>query len=140
MPKTFAIFVLFAAAALGDDQAGRRALAGTWSDKDARSQWVIRENGETISMVFSQNDHTMAKLECAAGASDCEMQDAGRKAKVSMWFNGDKLVQMETKGSEVVTRRFSASGDTLEIEVIPIVPDGHPQTLHLTRVHQDQTK
>jgi len=68
---------------------------------------------------------------------ECEGKDAGREAKISLWFSGPKLVQLETRGSEVVKRRFAASqpGDSMEIEVIPIVPDGKKQVLKLKRLH-----
>jgi hypothetical protein len=55
-----------------------------------------------------------------------------------MWFNGDKLVELETKGREVVKRSFAVpqQGDTLEVEVIPIVPEGRTETLHFARAQR----
>jgi hypothetical protein len=55
-----------------------------------------------------------------------------------MWFNGPKLVELETKGKEVVKRRFAVAGegDTLEIEVIPIEPAGKTETLRFRRLQK----
>ena len=55
---------------------------------------------------------------------------------VSMWFNGPRLVELETKGSEVVKRRFMIlpKGDVMEMELIPIVPGGKPETFQFKRV------
>jgi hypothetical protein len=54
------------------------------------------------------------------------VKDAGRHAKVTFYFNGAKLVQLETRGSKVVKRRFSVDdqGDSMEVEEIPVVPEG----------------
>ena len=53
-----------------------------------------------------------------------------------MWFNGSKLVEMETRGPHRVKRRFSISSDTdsMELETIPIVPPGKSETAHFKRV------
>jgi hypothetical protein len=43
---------------------------------------------------------------------------------------------MESRGPSVTKRRFSAleEGNTLEIEVIPLVPAGKTETIRLQRV------
>jgi hypothetical protein len=45
-----------------------------------------------------------------------------------MYFNGAILVQIETKGDQIVKRRFSVqpAGNTLKVETIPMV--AHAQT------------
>ena len=46
-----------------------------------------------------------------------------------------KLVELETGGSVVMKRRFfAAAADTLELEVIPVVPEGKSELVHLRRV------
>ena len=58
------------------------------------------------------------------------MSDGGRKATVSLWYNGDSLVMMETKGSSVVKRKLTLTGGaTLQMDVIPIVPQGKTDKL-----------
>jgi hypothetical protein len=53
-----------------------------------------------------------------------------------MWFNGPKLVEIEARGTEVVKRRFSVTGDgdRMDVETIPIVPAGKSETRHFKRV------
>ena len=55
-----------------------------------------------------------------------------------MWFSGPKLVELVTKGRQVIKRRFAVAeaGDTLELEVIPIQPDGKTETIRLRRVQR----
>jgi len=67
---------------------------------------------------------------------ECAVEDAGRRSKVSMWFNGPKLVELETRGTEIVKRRFSitGNGETMDLETIPIAPSGKVETAHFKRV------
>jgi hypothetical protein len=53
-----------------------------------------------------------------------------------MYFDGPALVQLMTKGSDVTRRRFAVTGqgDTMEIEVMPIVGADKADTLHLKRI------
>lgn len=144
MRMRLAIWVaaLFSATTFGDDVSARANLMGTWqlengADKDAGSVWVLENKGDALHIAYSENDRQVADFECNTMGRECEGKDAGREAKISLWFSGPKLVQLETRGSEVVKRRFAASqpGDSMEIEVIPIVPDGKKQVLKLKRLH-----
>ena len=69
----------------------------------------------------SLGEKKIAEYACNLG-KECEVKDAGRKVKVTLYFNGPNLVMLETKGEEVVKKRFGVTekGDTLELEVIPI--------------------
>jgi hypothetical protein len=64
---------------------------------------------------------------------------------VSLWFNGPKLVELETRGSEVVKRRFEiisqgdGANEVMEMELIPIVPSEKTQTFRYKRVQSLQT-
>ena len=118
----------------GDDLSDRAKLTGTWSDKDAGLTWVVEQKGDSIHITQSHNDQQLSQVECNVDGHECQVKDASHTTKVMMWFSGPKLVQMETKGSEVIKRQFSASDDSLEIEVIPIVPDGKPQVVKLKRI------
>lgn len=81
-------------------------------------------------------ERKVAEFECGTEGSECAIKDTGRHAKVSMWFNGSKLVVLETRGDRIVKRRFGVSGkeDTLEPEIIPIMPAGKTETLRFRRV------
>jgi hypothetical protein len=117
-----------------DEASDRAKLIGTWQPTSGEpATWTLEQNGDALRITESQSDREVSKLECTVGGQECQVKDDGHKAKVSLWYNGGKLVEMETRGSEVFKRRFSANGDEMEIEVIPIVPDGKPQVLKLKR-------
>jgi CheY-like chemotaxis protein len=60
----------------------------------------------------------------------------GERAKVTMYYNGPRLVQYETRGSHVTKRRFTITGEdgnTLEVETMPISPPGKAETIRFKR-------
>lgn len=67
---------------------------------------------------------------------ECKIREGGKSATVSMWFNGPKLVELETRGSDVIKRRFSVDekGETMDVEVIPISQGSKPEVLHFKRI------
>jgi len=138
---------LFAVAAAADDSADQAKLGGTWqvqaeTGKGANSVWILEEKTDAIHVTNLQDNQKVAEFECNTLGKECEIRDAGRKATVSVWFSGAKLVELETKGSEVVKRRFAVAGqgDTMQLEVIPIVPADPPQTKLLKRVQVSANK
>ena len=78
----------------------------------------------------------VADFTCGTGGANCEIKTGGKKATVSLWFNGPSLVEMETKGPDVIKRRFRIlpANGTMEMEVIPIVPGGKTETYGFKRV------
>ena len=132
--------LVFCAALLGDDAVDRAKLIGTWqlqsgNDKDG-SLWTLETNGEGIRIVHVQNNQKLTEFECNTVGRDCDVTDAGRHVKVSLWYNGPKLVQFETQGSDVTKWRFgiTGQGDTMEVEEIPITPAGKTEILEFKRV------
>jgi hypothetical protein len=132
--------LLLASTAFGDDDSSRAKLIGKWlsdGNGEAKSTWDIEEgSADTIHVTNSSGAQILAEFECNTLGKECVVKGAGRKSRVSMWFNGPKLVQMETRGSQVVKRRFSITGegDTMDLETIPIAPAGKVETSHFKRV------
>lgn len=133
--------LLFVGIAVADDESSRAKLMGKWQQSDgdgeARSTWALEEvTADSIRVTNSSGAQTVAGFECNTVGKECVVKDAGRKSKVSMWFNGPKLVELETKGAQVVKRRFSITGDgdAMELETIPIAPAGKVETSHYKRV------
>jgi hypothetical protein len=130
-----------ALAAWADDGDPRAKLTGSWKDAKTASAWVLQpisdgihisgSNGEKVAVEF---DRQMAK--------ECQIKDAGHRAKVMMYFNGPKLIETETIGSRVVKRRFTVTGDgdTMEVETIPVEPEGKPETAVFKRVQTEASK
>jgi hypothetical protein len=139
---TMALVLVFAGAALGEDAGDARAkLIGTWqvqgvSGEDSGMVWAIQDTADGVRVTRSKGGQTLSDQECNTVGKECSIKDSGRKMKVSMWYNGPKLVELETRGSDVMKRQFSVAndGEALEIELIPITPAGKAETLHLKRV------
>ncbi|HZT32053.1 MAG TPA: hypothetical protein VFA33_19350 [Bryobacteraceae bacterium] len=133
------LMALCSVAMFADTPADRAKLPGTWqredgSGKGTNSVWVLEAKGDAFHITHSEAGQKVSEYECNTMGRECKLKDAGKQAKVSMWFNGSKLVEIETRGSDVVKRRFGVgTDDTLEVEVIPIVPNGKPEVEHYKR-------
>ena len=126
----------FGATAFGDDAVKR--FTGSWTGdaiNGAPVTWVFEDKGDSLKIDQMKGGEKLAEFECNTMGRECEMKEAGKKATVSMWFNGSKLVQLETKCSDIVKRRFevNAKGDAMDVEITPISQGGKAETLHLTR-------
>lgn len=131
----------FAAQAYAADDQNHAKLAGTWqveqgSAVEGGSTWTFQEKSDAIHITTAQGATKLADFDCNTEGRDCTVLESGKKVKVSMWFAGPMLVELETRGSDVVKRRFgiSGQGDTLEMEVIPVVPQGKTEQVTLRRV------
>jgi hypothetical protein len=136
--KLFVTATFLAITALAQDSSDRSKLIGQWqSEAGANSpeSWKIETEGDTMHITQFRSGTKTAEIACNTMGRECEGTDEGHRAKVSMYYNGPKLVQLETKGDEVVKRRFSIAGDGgLEIELIPISPQGKTETAKFKRV------
>jgi hypothetical protein len=135
--NTVPLLLVVAVSATAADEGERQNLTGSWvSENEPRSGWTIGNKNDVFQIVETSGDSTVAEYVCKADGHDCQVKIAGKKATVSMWFNGSKLVQLETQGTNVVKRRFAAlpQGEAIEVETIPIVPDGRPETLRFKRM------
>jgi hypothetical protein len=137
------VLVLFAGHVFADEVSDRAKLVGAWQPQEPATKespaWTVESKGsDVLKVTRSAGDQKLAEFECSTSGRECEMKDSGKSGTVSMWFNGSMLVELETKGKEVIKRRFSVAdqGNTLEIEVIPIVPGGKTETLRFRRMHQ----
>ena len=124
---------------LADDAPARALLIGAWQQQDDSgkgiSVWVVETKGNALHITNSEGDRKLSEIECKPGA-ECEGTASGKKSKVAMYFSGPTLVQLETVGSDVITRQFTVreQPDMMEIEVIPIIGNAKSETLHLKRM------
>lgn len=133
------------ATALADEAADRAKLTGTWEPKAGEKNdygiWTLEDGDGSIRITEASNGQKIAEYECNTVGRECAIKESGHAAKVSMWFNGPKLVEMWTRGSEVIKRRFQVTdGDVLELEVIPIAPAGKSEVIHMGRVHGEAAR
>ena len=95
-----------------------------------------RQKSGSVKIAELKGDQKLVEFECNTVGRDCEFKDGDKNVSVSFWFNGPKLVEFQTKGSNIVKRRFTVTdgGDALEVEIIPISSGAKAETLHLRRV------
>jgi len=126
---TIAIFATLAIASLSaDQQADRASLIGSWVQPGGNNRWIIDSASDGLHITQIEGAGTVADYQCNLEGHDCDVKVSGHKAAISMYFNGAILVQIETKGDQIVKRRFSIepSGNTLKVETIPMA--AHAQT------------
>jgi hypothetical protein len=123
---------------LADDASDRAKLIGSWQDNSGKegTVWVLDVKGTALHITESLADQKISEFECSPKGAECEGTVGGKKAKVTMYYDGPALVQLETRGSEVTRRRFTVTGqpDVMEIEVMPIQGPDKAETLHLKRI------
>jgi hypothetical protein len=135
---TLSALVLGGSALAGDDP-GRDRLMGTWQQNEGNGEskytWTLESLGGSIHVTNSNGTQTIAEFKCNTVGKECASKDAGRSSKVSVWFNVPKLVELETRGTQVLKRRFSTTGDgdIMDLETIPVVP-GKSEITHFRRV------
>jgi hypothetical protein len=135
--SSLAIVLLFSASTVAADNGDRDKLFGSWveSGNGSASTWTFSGNGDSFHVTQLDGTAKVADYPCEADGKKCAVKLAGKKGEVSMWFNGTKLVLLETQGPTVVKRRFAVleQGDTMEMEIIPIVPGGKTETIQFKR-------
>jgi hypothetical protein len=128
------------ALALADEGSDRSKISGAWQLENASSggaeTWVIEEKPDAIHITESRGDQKLADFDCNTVGRECDVKESGKAARVSLWFSGPKLIQLMTRGSDVVKRRYAIgdNGDTMEVEIIPIVPPGKTEAVRFKRV------
>ena len=123
------VAVLCVTPALGQDKPN---LSGTWQLDASKSEfhtskidsatWVIVEGDNSIRITETEKGKTI-EVKCTTDGKDCKT-GGDSKATTSFWYNGPMLVELETKGDDVVRYRMtlSADGKTLKAETTSIVP------------------
>lgn len=79
-----------------------------------------------------------ARFTCAIGGSQCDMDENGHKAKVSLWYDGSALMILKTNGpkeDETTERRLQLSpdGKTLTVQFTNFAGNNKPETLVFTK-------
>jgi len=127
--------LLFGGLAFAESTGDRAKLVGYWEQQGRTGTvWTIQNDGENLHLIQTENGQKVSDFECNTLGRECTVKNSGKGSKVSMWYYGPKLVVMEMRGNDVVKHRFHAvEGDQMQLEVIPIVPSGKPETISLVR-------
>ncbi len=123
--------LLGSACLFADDDAERAKLIGSWRADAPALQWSFSYTTTSVKVTENDRGNTIADFSCAVDSKPCDVKIGGKKASVSFWFNGGKLVEMETLGKDTLQRRFSvdSGGDALQIEVVPMEGRGEARDL-----------
>ena len=129
---------LFCAAAWADDDTDRAKLMGSWQMEENTGDaaaWSFSREGKAVKVTQTESGSKVADFVCGTDGSPCEVKTGGKKATVSIWFNGPKMVELERKGADVVERRFAIepAGDQMELEVVQMVPTGKTEKIKFKR-------
>ncbi len=140
LQMTALMALLLCVPVLADDVSDRAKLLGSWQRQDDSGKeatvWVLEVKGMALHISESLGDQKVSEFECIPKGAECEGTVEGKNAKVTMYYDGPALVQLETKGSDVTRRRFTVSGqpDMMDLEVMPILGAAKAETLHLKRI------
>lgn len=124
--------VLFASALPFSVSAGTDdvSYAGTWQMEDKSSEMVVEQTGDDVHVTEQRGGKILSEYTCKSNGRDCSLKEEGKKATVSVYFNGSKMIEIRTRGNVVLKRRFGLKNDgkTLEVELMPIAPPGKTET------------
>jgi hypothetical protein len=127
---------------------GKVDFSGVWELDSAKSQdgraitLKIENVSNKVKVVRAVRDkdgkEVTSEFVCETGAGECEYDEAGHKAKVTLWYNGPALVILKTEGlkedaSDEWTLKLSNGTKTLTVDLEHIDPTGNPETLVFNR-------
>jgi hypothetical protein len=125
---------------------GNPNFTGAWQMDATKSQVVdgrlvtltIENVSNKLKMirVVREKDgkEVTSQFVCGTGGTECEYDEGGHKAKVSVWFNGSALVVLKTDGlkedaSDEWTMKLSPDTHTLTVALEHIDPTSAEETL-----------
>lgn len=137
-----AISLLVASTNAGADEgADQERLVGLWqlqsrSASNTLTDWIFVVNGGTLQVTQLDGGKVIIKFQCSIYGSTCKITTGNSMGTISVWHDQAALVEMETKGSVIIKRRFAvlAQGNVMEMEVIPVVPSGRAETFRFRRL------
>ncbi len=126
--------------------AAQADLSGHWQLDTARSKAAdeqtlsldIKQNADSFTMVRTyrgEHDKELkAQFKCTIGGKDCEFDENGHKAKVSLWYDGPSLVVLKTNGEKQDSTvewylRLDDQGKTLSVSREIMDPGDKKETL-----------
>ncbi len=133
---------------LGAYSAERPNLSGSWHCNTSKSTihplrlsdltWVIDQKDEALhlSEIAKNSDGKQVKtdFDCTTDGKECSTKLDGQPAKISFYFNGAMLVEMDYKGrnrENIVKKRLQLADDgkSMNVELIRVIGTDQPGTL-----------
>jgi len=146
----FSLLILLSAAGVLWAQSTRPNLSGTWKydasrsslkhSKMAEQTWKIESSRDKIQFaetIQSDGKETSRTWDCSTMGKECQVEDAGTQAKVSMFYNGPALMEFRTRGEDISRRSYTLTSDgkSLEVEITYIAPQKDSEKLVLSKVN-----
>lgn len=122
--------VISSVAVAGSDKPN---FSGKWRmetpNRESAAILTIAQNEGELRMSSAPQQKETTEVACNTMGRECEATVGGERVKVSYYYNGPMLVEMvfEGRNNERVTktrRTLSEDGNTMTVEVIPMVPSG----------------
>ncbi|HTU44157.1 MAG TPA: hypothetical protein VMF91_03805 [Bryobacteraceae bacterium] len=130
--------------------AGSTDFSGNWRLDPSKSP---EENGAMVTLAIQNESGKMnyqrtvrerngreivARFTCPVDGSQCDLDENGHKAKVSLWYDGSALMMLKTGGpreDETTERRLQLSpdGKTLTVHFTNLAGNDKPETLVFTK-------
>src|ERR1700691_1628615 len=83
-------------AAFADD-GDRAKLIGAWESQSGgdnnKVTWLLEAKGDAMHITYMRGTQKLAEFECDTDGKECATKESGHAAKVSLWYNGPKLVE-----------------------------------------------
>jgi hypothetical protein len=150
MPLAVTVAALFTISPAVFAAAGPPDFSGSWRLDPAKSQ---ETNGAVVTLSIQNDDGKMkyertarerdgrqmvARFDCAVGSTQCDFDENGHKAKVSLWYDGSALMILKTNGprdDETTERRLelSSDGQTLKVLFTNFAGNNKPEKLVFTK-------
>jgi hypothetical protein len=121
---------------------GKPDLSGDWRPETAgdtstnTARTLIEHTGDEIRIREPDgSDKAVTDVKCGVKGKECAARIDSINAKVVLFFNGETLVQLTTKGEDVVKthRTISEDGQKMTLEVIPLAPPGKTEKVTFVR-------
>lgn len=106
-------------------------LSGNWLDSaNSGARITFKEKGDTIHVHEQDGDKVIADYSCNINGQQCDVKEEGHSTKVTLYYNGPKLVQITERGNDVEKRTFlmGQDGKTMQVEIIPLSSQGKTST------------
>lgn len=98
-------------------------LTGTWiSESNVSQKLILDQKGGKIHVQEMNGEKVDVDFTCSTSGQECEAKENGHSEKVTMYFNGAKLVELRERGNDTIKQRLALSNDgkVLTVETVPL--------------------
>ena len=111
-------------------------LSGNWvADSNASNKWILQQKDGKMHVQEMIGDKVETEFTCSLYGQECSARENGHAEKITMYFNGTKLVELRERNGSTVKQRLTLSDDgkTLSVETVPLSSNDKPETMSFRR-------